>query len=471
MATLKITERPQVQALKNGASLLITQQETVDGQPVESLRRIEANPLLAPPIITTATDSIVTIMDGAARPAVELISHIEPVQSGSGDPSPDNVRPISGRNAAQIWVTGKNLIDISALVQAGDDGVASITRVSLPMESRPFVWAGVKYTARFNRKDNYDRMFVTITDGNNVTLEVIQDGADANNGGLTFTPTCSGYLSVMFGRRNTAMTGWMEQTLARIQSMTPWVECGDATAYEPYNGKTLSATLPEAVYGGDMYWLTGVLENYGHKLVIDGTNMAVAKHESANGVYVIYNIGAYGHPLPAVGGAMACSHFPVGEVGANNIHVSPNNNGTIYLGSVPGISDEAAYNAWLANNPITCVYRAAEPEEIQLTPQQLSTLHGVNNVWSSTGDTTLSYIADTELWSKTAATSMIGAVEPSMVASKNYASGDFIVVQDAMALYRATVPIAKGEAIKPGTNCTATTVVEQIAALYSLINR
>ena len=38
----------------------------------------------------------------------------------------------------------------------------------------------------------------------------------------------------------------------------------------------------------------------------------------------------------------------------------------------------------------------AEPYTIQLTPQQLYTLRGINNVWSSTGATTLSYIADTK---------------------------------------------------------------------------
>lgn len=36
---------------------------------------------------------------------------IEPVQEGSGDPSPDNIRPITGRDAVSMTRCGKNLFD------------------------------------------------------------------------------------------------------------------------------------------------------------------------------------------------------------------------------------------------------------------------------------------------------------------------------------------------------------------------
>lgn len=44
----------------------------------------------------TVTDSIVSVTDAAAYPAEGLEFAIEPVQEGSGDPSPTNIRPISG---------------------------------------------------------------------------------------------------------------------------------------------------------------------------------------------------------------------------------------------------------------------------------------------------------------------------------------------------------------------------------------
>ena len=41
---------------------------------------------------------------------------IEPVQAGSGDPSPDNVRPISGWDTVKVTRCGKNIFDQSRIV-------------------------------------------------------------------------------------------------------------------------------------------------------------------------------------------------------------------------------------------------------------------------------------------------------------------------------------------------------------------
>ena len=46
----------------------------------------------------------------------ELVVDITPVQSGSGDPSPENVRLISGWTGADIAVIGKNLFDVDNAV-------------------------------------------------------------------------------------------------------------------------------------------------------------------------------------------------------------------------------------------------------------------------------------------------------------------------------------------------------------------
>lgn len=51
----------------------------------------------------TASGAIASFPDGAAYPVEDLTVAIEPVQSGSGDPSPDNVRPISGWTGADIY--------------------------------------------------------------------------------------------------------------------------------------------------------------------------------------------------------------------------------------------------------------------------------------------------------------------------------------------------------------------------------
>lgn len=63
--------------------------------------------------------SIVTVTDALAKPLDSLKVAITPVQSGSGDPSPDNIRPISG------W-TGCNVV-VSPTIDAEDGTTYTIT--------------------------------------------------------------------------------------------------------------------------------------------------------------------------------------------------------------------------------------------------------------------------------------------------------------------------------------------------------
>jgi hypothetical protein len=51
------------------------------------------------------TGAVASITDGTALLMPSLKVGIEPVQSGSGDPSPDNIRPISGWTAANVVVS------------------------------------------------------------------------------------------------------------------------------------------------------------------------------------------------------------------------------------------------------------------------------------------------------------------------------------------------------------------------------
>ena len=54
---------------------------------------------------------IASFSDGAENcPVEDLTVEINPVQSGSGDPSPSNVRPITGWTGMNVYRTGKNLL-------------------------------------------------------------------------------------------------------------------------------------------------------------------------------------------------------------------------------------------------------------------------------------------------------------------------------------------------------------------------
>ena len=67
--------------------------------------------------------SIVTFDCPASVNGIDkVVSEIVAVQSGTGDPSPTNVRPFSGWSAVNVYKSRKNLVDISRM-----DGTTGIT--------------------------------------------------------------------------------------------------------------------------------------------------------------------------------------------------------------------------------------------------------------------------------------------------------------------------------------------------------
>lgn len=100
------------------------------------------------------------------------------------------------------------------------------------------------------------------------------------------------------------------------------------------------------------------------------------------------------------------------------------------------------------------------PLEVQLVGYDFSTYYGDNTIWSDTGDVEVVYNADTKLY-------IDGLTEPDadMVADSNIASGKYFMVNNH--LFLSTSAIAAGEAIVPGSNCTATNLAAALNAINS----
>ncbi len=48
----------------------------------------------------------------------------------------------------------------------------------------------------------------------------------------------------------------------------------------------------------------------------------------------------------------------------------------------------------MEGTPLQVVYGLAEPKTYQLTPAEVTTLLGVNNIWADTGDVSLEYLSN-----------------------------------------------------------------------------
>ena len=115
------------------------------------------------------------------------------------------------------------------------------------------------------------------------------------------------------------------------------------------------------------------------------------------------------------------------------------------------------------------IVRLAAPITYQLTPTEVRTLLGTNNIWADTGNSDVEYRADPTLYLDrrlTASRSVIAGVESGLTASRNYASGSLLIVGDT--LYKLSSPIENGGVIQPGVNAAATTVAEQLLLLAAL---
>ena len=174
---------------------------------------------------------------------------LKPKQAGTGDPSPENVRPISGRTSVEVTRCGKNLLNPENVTLISGGYGLTVTYE----DENIFHIVG-----KPNNHDNADLSFTVAK-----TLDYSLSGK-----GLVITAfSLSGNLTVVnaYGLRTStekeiAITAYLDNTVtydARIQ-LAVGVE--NLTTYEPYQGETSTLTLPETIYGGTVDEVTGIGE-------------------------------------------------------------------------------------------------------------------------------------------------------------------------------------------------------------------
>lgn len=193
------------------------------------------------PKIKTVSGSVISISDALAQLAESLVVGIEPVQSGSGDPSPSNVRPISGWSEVTVTRCGKNMSNIASIKRGDGSARTGNEFISLP--------AGT-YTISANNVGNCSMSIQFWSSSNNMGTKAFNVGQDS----YTITATddiVRMYCYISTENYNNGKYG----ELTTIQ-----IETGSSpTAYEPYNGNTYTIQLGQTVYGGSLDVTTGVL--------------------------------------------------------------------------------------------------------------------------------------------------------------------------------------------------------------------
>lgn len=171
-----------------------------------------------------------------------------PRQEGSGDPSPNNVRPISGYDSVAVNVRGKNLITLEHTMRGEYGFVLGATSAT---EYKVSLVNGATYTLSFDAGFTMQTYLYCVSESITSPNQLGRATTVSGSSKITFTvnlPT-DFYLLYLYNRAT-----WIEQPFTQWQ-----LELGSTpTAYEPYiPGTTVTLSLPETIYGGTVDAVTG----------------------------------------------------------------------------------------------------------------------------------------------------------------------------------------------------------------------
>lgn len=337
----------------------------------------------------TAAGDPATFSDGADDEAVEsLIVNIAPVQSGSGTPTPNNVRDIHGWTVASILVRGKNLIDLSELLAAPSHEISStITALHyLELQLEPLS----TYTMSTNYVFSADKGRIVYFNSTAVNSAATSDNP------VTVTTDASGKVYVYMMDR-AGLSDFIDGSawLQMEKGNTP-------TAYQPYETiYPISFGEAGTVYGGALDVKSGVLTV---NAVIGRLNhsSAIVWNRVAGSGYYYFRSAWRKAALQAHHNVLACNYFQVrpsdggyGVLYDNAVRVAYNQSYPMMV-RIDAITTVAEFNQFLDDHEIYVVYET-DPVKYQLTPTEVKTLLGQNSFSADCGQISVMYCADASL--------------------------------------------------------------------------
>lgn len=199
-------------------------------------------------------------------------------------------------------------------------------------------------------------------------------------------PTCK-YVALSITNRGTAN--------ATLTLTKPQLEIGTrGTDYEPYNGTTYPLSLGQTVYGGTLDVVSGKLTIDRALVTLDGT-----QDLTQNGTMAYGGLNVKFVPNPTKKNGTTLNEGLMSDVfnTLSTNHLNPyyfegrTTNGNLFFNMPSDVTTMPLAKTWFSNNPVQVSYLLATPIEYDLTPQQIQTLLGENNVWADGQITELTF--------------------------------------------------------------------------------
>ena len=383
-----------------------------------------------------ANGSVASFPDGAdGVPVKDLKVSITAVQTGTSDPAPNNIRPITGWSQAAINVTSKNLFNKNRTTDGSylkTDGTIGTS-------------ATFCYTDYIGVKPSSTLYYIGCT--NQFGSSPCTQFYDANKSfvGYVRPTSVSGTIAVPAG------ASFMRMSLAVADKGTCCVSNEAITAYEDF-GHTYTVSFGSAgtVYGGTLDVTTGVLTVTWSRMTIDDLIQSYSGNYYFSGTPSAKKIGLENVMSEiyknTTNSASAMPDYSVkGNASTKAVYIRD-----------PRYTTVSDLKAAVGNEYI--YFELDVPQVFALTPTQVTSLLGNNNIFADCGGSDVTYRADPRLYLE-----KLTNPDSDMTADANIASGSYFMVGNR--LYLATSAISLGASIVPGTNCTATDLASALNAI------
>ena len=312
-----------------------------------------------------------------------------------------NICPITGFDSVKVTRTGKNLLDNTRCVNRTFSGITRTVQ-----QDKSIILDGVSASAS-QWYSPVDTPFLTLPPGTyTVSCEVSFRLQSTKNGLNQYTPSFTNGSATFTINEITTFTNARFDigtgTTVNNLVVHPQLEFGStATTYEPYSDSIYSITFPTetgTVYGGSLDVTNGVL-TVDRAMVDLGTLTWIDENNNVSGQFRC-NFTDY---KPNFGGNLICSilkGYPFRDWDAvQNGEITLSNSAVLPLLRVRDslfINMSATEIAEYLSGQ-TLVYELATPVTYQLTPQEVTTLLGINNIWADTGNISCTYYVNSQL--------------------------------------------------------------------------
>lgn len=371
--------------------------------------------------IKSVSGNPVTIADALQGKALGVTATLEPIQSGSGTPSPTNVRPITGRTSVNVTRTGKNLCPPVTIGLNYDNNTGKESYSDTQAGSAKFPFDKDK-TYVFTKNCNVNVMFFAWDAQGNFVGRVT---------GSNESPRVFNKSNFTIGKGTKDYDSITQIAVKFYQSSNQNIDDVVGAEYQLYEQgteKSVTVNLGRTVYGGTLNITDG-------ELSVETANIASYNGES------------------------------IGEPWWSSVD-------EYVAGATPTTGAQV-------------VYTLATPTTVTLTPAQIQLLTTTNIISTNADDLSvryyptgqtgnvegnLSFLLDKTANNETAVDTVSESIAPTETgtATQNYATGSYLMLNNRLC--KVTAAIATGEQIIVGSNVQYTTVAEELTAILAQIN-